>query len=152
MDRHWDQNTKVLGVAGSIPAGGKLFLLNLIYPSLRSNTKLTTLPTFVYYGKTLRRSIEIWIWPVNRKEGHIQILNLTYIHYATFWYRQQLNFVKYSGKLPFRLLTFVHTCSNCWKCSCGVDFAVAMALANFDCFALITILKSIVHLFDCAKL
>ena len=25
MDRHWDENTKVVGVAGSIPTGDKLF-------------------------------------------------------------------------------------------------------------------------------
>ena len=51
MDRHWDQNTKGVGVAGSIPTGGKLFLLKLIYRSLRSNTKLTTLPTLCITGK-----------------------------------------------------------------------------------------------------
>ena len=39
------------GVSGSIPTGGKLFLLKLIYPSLRSNTKLTTLPTLCSTGK-----------------------------------------------------------------------------------------------------
>ena len=38
-------------MAGSIPTGGKLILLKLIYPSLRSNTKLTTLPTLCNYGK-----------------------------------------------------------------------------------------------------
>ena len=51
MDRHWDQNTKVFGEAGSIPTVGKLFLLKLIYPSLQSNTKLTTLPTLCITGK-----------------------------------------------------------------------------------------------------
>ena len=52
MDRHWDQNTKGVGVAGSNPTGGsKLFSLKLIYPSLRSNTKLTTLPTLCIMGK-----------------------------------------------------------------------------------------------------
>ena len=48
MNRHWDENT---GVEGSIPTEGKLFLLKLIYPSLRSNTELTTLPTLWITGK-----------------------------------------------------------------------------------------------------
>ena len=50
MDRHWDENTKVL-VLVQIPLEAK-FLLKLIYPSLRSNTKMTTLPTLCNYGKT----------------------------------------------------------------------------------------------------
>ena len=48
MDRHQDHG---VGVAGSIPTGGQLFLLKLIYPSLQSNTKLTTLPTLYTTGK-----------------------------------------------------------------------------------------------------
>ena len=45
-DRHGTINTKVL--AGSIPTRGKLFA-EIIYPSLpvQSNTKMTTLPTFM---------------------------------------------------------------------------------------------------------
>ena len=39
MDRHWDRNT---GVAGSIPTGGNKLFAQIIFPSLRSNTKLTT--------------------------------------------------------------------------------------------------------------
>ena len=49
MDRQWDENTKVFGVQIPLEAN---FLLKLIYPSLRNNTKMTTLPTLCNYGKT----------------------------------------------------------------------------------------------------
>ena len=50
MDRHWDENTKVLVQQVQIPLEAN-FLLKLIYPSLRNNTKMTTLPTLCNYGK-----------------------------------------------------------------------------------------------------
>ena len=51
MDRHWDENTKVLVWQVQFPLETN-FLLKLIYPSLRNNTKMTTLPTLYNYGKT----------------------------------------------------------------------------------------------------
>ena len=51
MDRHWDENTKVLVL---VSTGDNKLLLKLILPSLRSNTKLTTLttlPTLCITGK-----------------------------------------------------------------------------------------------------
>ena len=51
MDRHWDENTKVLVYQVQIPLETNV-LLKLNYPSLRNNTKMTTLPTLCNYGKT----------------------------------------------------------------------------------------------------
>ena len=48
MDRHWD---KVLVQQVQIPLETANILLKLIYPSLRSNTKLTTLLTLCITGK-----------------------------------------------------------------------------------------------------
>ena len=48
MDRHWDENTKVLvGVAGSISHMRQTFLLKLIYPSVRKQYKNDNIVNFV---------------------------------------------------------------------------------------------------------
>ena len=51
MDRHWDENTKVLVYLVQIPLEENI-LLKLNYPSLRNNTKMTTLSALCNYGKT----------------------------------------------------------------------------------------------------
>ena len=51
MDRHWDENTKVFVWQVQFPQEAN-FLLKIIYPSLQSNTKMTTLSTLCNYGKT----------------------------------------------------------------------------------------------------
>ena len=51
LDRHWDQNTKVLVQQVQFPMEVVNFLFKLIYHSLRSNTKLTILPTSCITGK-----------------------------------------------------------------------------------------------------
>ena len=50
MDKHWDQNTKMLVWQVQFPLETNS-LLKLINPSLRSNTELTTLSTLYSMGK-----------------------------------------------------------------------------------------------------
>ena len=59
MDRNWDENTKVLVQQVQFPLEENT-LLKLIYPSLRNNTKMTTLPTLCNYGKTRLCKMEFY--------------------------------------------------------------------------------------------
>ena len=47
MDRHWDENPKVLV---SNPTGGKLFAINLLFTT--KQYKVDNIVKFLYYGKT----------------------------------------------------------------------------------------------------
>ena len=63
-------------VAGSIPIGGKHFLLNLFYSSLRRNRKMPDLQLLCNYGKTRFLRIQPLNVPCSTQQTYFQTVGL----------------------------------------------------------------------------